>query len=276
MDDATVIHQLMNLGLNGYEARAYVALTERGGCSATDVARISGLPRQRIYDVLASLVEKGLASTRPGSVVKYVATEPERAMEGLMAARRQQLMDLEAQASAVGALLSPRYLAGQLHTDPMQYIEILRDRRAINSRFDELQAAVQREILVFNKPPYAKRPQENVEGLRVARTKEARGIYEFSLFDDLAATEGVRRFCQAGEDVRIVPTLPLKLVIIDESIVMFGMVDPVAESADLTIMVVQHSALAQVLKTAFEAFWAQGVSFDEAYQQSVQNRMESA
>jgi sugar-specific transcriptional regulator TrmB len=273
MDDTNLIRRLTSLGLNGYEARAYVALTERGGCTAAEVARISGLPRQRIYDVLASLVEKGLASTRPGTVLKYVATEPAQAMEGLVAARRQQLADLEGQASAISETLSPLYQAGQRHTDPMQYIEILRDRRAINARFDELQAAVQREILVFNKPPYAKRPQENTEGLRVARTKTARGIYELSLFDDLAATEGVRRFCQAGEEVRVVPELPLKLVIIDESIVMFGMVDPVAESSDLTIMVVQHPALAQVLKTAFAAYWAQGVSFDDAYRDSMHRRM---
>lgn len=276
MDDTNLIRQLTNLGLNGYEARAYVALTERGGCTAADVAKISGLPRQRIYDVLASLVEKGLASTRPGSVVKYVATEPGQAMEGLIVAHRQQLVDLEAQAAAVGETLSPLFQAGQQHTDPMQYIEILRDRRAINARFDELQAAVQREILVFNKPPYAKRPQENTEGLRVARTRTARGIYEVSLFDDLAATEGVRRFCQAGEEVRVVPELPLKLAIIDEVIVMFGMEDPVAESAELTIMVVRHPSLAQVLKTAFNACWDQGVSFDDAYQQWMKSHVESA
>ena len=276
MDDANLIRQLTNLGLNGYEARAYVALTERGDCTATDVARISGLPRQRIYDVLSSLVEKGLASTRPGSVVKYVATEPGQAMEGLVAARRQQLVSLEAQAATVTEALSPLYQAGQLHTDPMQYMEILRDRRAINARFDELQASVQREILVFNKPPYAKRPQENTAGLHVARTKEARGIYELSLFDDLAATEGVRRFYQAGEDVRVVPQLPLKLVIIDEAIVMFGMEDPVAVSSELTIMVVQHPSLARVLKTSFDTYWAQGITFDEAYEQSMQGRMESA
>jgi hypothetical protein len=38
-----------------------------------------------------------------------------------------------------------------------------------------------------------------------------------------------------------VPQLPLKLVIIDETIVMFGMEDPVAGSNDLTIVVVEHS-----------------------------------
>ena len=74
----------------------------------------------------------------------------------------------------------------------------------------------------------------------------------------------------------MVPELPLKLVIIDEAIVMFGMEDPVAESAELTIMVVRHPSLAQVLKTAFNACWDQGVSFDDAYQQWMTSHVESA
>ena len=56
-----------------YEAKAYLALLRRDSFTAAQVARLGGLPRQRIYDVLASLVEKGLAVGRPGRVVKYAA-----------------------------------------------------------------------------------------------------------------------------------------------------------------------------------------------------------
>jgi hypothetical protein len=58
--------------------------------------------------------------------------------------------------------------------------------------------------------------------------------------------------------------LPLKLVIIDETIVMFGMEDPVANSEALTIVVVEHPSLAHVLKVAFNAVWEGGIPFDEA------------
>jgi hypothetical protein len=86
----------------------------------------------------------------------------------------------------------------------------------------------------------------------------------------------VRRFIQAGEEVRFVPELPLKLVIIDEAIVMFGMADPVAERSDLTIMVVRHPSLAKVLKRAFDAYWEEGMTFEQAYEQVVQFQRESA
>jgi len=49
--------------------------------------------------------------------------------------------------------------------------------------------------------------------------------------------------------------------------VMFGMEDPVAGGADLTIVVVEHRSLAKVLKTAFNAIWDTGLTFDQAHEQ---------
>jgi len=265
VDNNELVAQLTRLGLTSYEAKAYLTLIRRDSFTAAQVARQSGLPRQRIYDVLGSLVQKGLAAARPGTVVKYAATPPELAIELLLAAHREQLDQMELDARQMVTDLKPAFEAGQEHTDPLEYIEVLRDRRAINERFAELQANVKEEILVFTKPPYATPPQENVEGLRVIRTLEARSMYEFSIFDDAAVMRGVQRFVDAGEQARFVPSLPLKLVIIDETIVMFGMEDPVAGSAELTIVVVEHQSLARVLKTAFDAIWATGLTFEQAY-----------
>ena len=76
MDTARHVARLTKLGLTTYEARAYVALVRRDSFTAAQVARQADLPRQRIYDVLGSLVQKGLASARPGSTVKYAAVAP--------------------------------------------------------------------------------------------------------------------------------------------------------------------------------------------------------
>ena len=276
VDDKATVERLVRLGLTTYEARAYVSLVRRDSYTAAQIARTAGLPRQRIYDVLASLVEKGLASARPGTVVKYAASAPDLAVERLVAAQRNEMSALERDAADVIARLSPEYQAGQAHSDPLEYIEVLRDRGAINERFAELQAAVKREILVFTKPPYATPPQENVEGIEVTRTHRARSIYELSILDDPKAEAGVRRFIEAGEEARFVVEVPLKLVIIDETTVMFGMQDPVAGQEELTIMVVEHPALAQTLKLAFDSVWDRGYTFDQAYDLRVKQRAQSA
>jgi sugar-specific transcriptional regulator TrmB len=270
------VDKLTRLGLTSYEAKAYLALTRRGSSTAAQVSRLAGVPRQRIYDVLASLVEKGLASSKPGRVVKYAATAPELALERLLSDHRQQLAELEQSVSAMVEELQPAYQEGQEQTDPLEYIEVLRDRRAVNERFDELQAGIKHEILVFTKPPYATPAQENIEGLEVVQSHTARSIYEFSAFDDPAFTEGVRRFIEAGEDARFVPELPLKLVIIDETIVMFGMEDPVAGSPEMTMVVVEHPSLAKILKVAFETIWNGGLTFDQAYDRLVTRQVKTA
>ena len=89
----------------------------------------------------------------------------------------------------------------------------------------------------------------------------ARSVYERSLYDDPAQAEVVRRFVAAGERARVVDELPLKLVLIDERLALFTMEDPVAGSAGLTIMIVEHTALARLLKLAFERVWESGEDF---------------
>jgi sugar-specific transcriptional regulator TrmB len=270
-----LVGQLVRLGLTSYEAKAYTALVRRDSSTAAQVARLAEVPRQRIYDVLSSLVDKGLASTRPGKGVKYVATAPASAIAKLVAQHRQHLTELELEAQLLVDRLEPAYRAGREHTDPLEYIEVLREPRAINERFSELQAGIKHEILVFTKPPYARPPQENVEGIEVTRTHVARAVYEMSVFDDPDVAEGVRRFVEAGEEARFVDELPLKLVIIDETIVMFGMEDPVAGGAmagDLTIVVVEHPSLAHVLKVAFDAVWSTGMQFESARRKHARGR----
>jgi hypothetical protein len=171
---------------------------------------------------------------------------------------------LERTAAGLISELTPAFTSGRDHTDPLEYIEVLRDAGAINERFAQLQSNVKREILVFTRPPYARPPQENVEGLGVARSHTARSVYELSAFDDAKVIAGIRTFVEAGEEARFVDTLPLKLAIIDESIVLLEMRDPVGSGSGLTIMVVEHPSLASVLKAAFEAYWQAGLTIDEA------------
>jgi sugar-specific transcriptional regulator TrmB len=159
VDNGEFVAQLTRLGLTSYEAKAYLTLIRRDSFTAAQVARQSGLPRQRIYDVLGSMVQKGLAVARPGNVVKYAATPPDIAINQLLAVQRDDLSRIESAARSMVADLEPAFEAGQRETDPLEYIEVLRDKRAINERFAELQKAVKTEILVFTKPPYATPPQ---------------------------------------------------------------------------------------------------------------------
>jgi len=158
--------------------------------------------------------------------------------------------------------VGPAFRAGRSETDPLNFIEVLREPAAIAKRFGELQAGAQRELLIFTKPPYAVEPGENLEGLELlGRGVQARSLYERTVYDNPAVAEVVRSFVAAGEQARVVDQLPLKLVIIDERVTLFTMEDPVAGSTDLTITIVEHPSLARLHKLAFERAWQQGEDF---------------
>jgi sugar-specific transcriptional regulator TrmB len=261
---STLLDRMVRLGLTTYEARAYATLIKRDSFTASQVSRQAGLPRQRIYDVLGSLVQKGLASTRPGAVVKYAAVAPEQAIDRLVGSRRIEFHDLERDAAELISRLTPDFQAGRSQTAPLEYIELLRDPGAIAERHAELLGRAKRELLVFAKPPYSNLPLETTGEAEQPPPAVARAVYEFSAFDDPDTLETVRQSMDAGQEARFVPELPVRLVVVDEAIALFGMQDPVAGATDVTIVVVEHPALATTLKMAFTAVWDRGLTFDQA------------
>ena len=107
------VSRLTRLGLTSYEARAYLALVGHEAPTAAEVARLAGLPRQRIYDVLAAIVARGVATARPGKVARYEAKAPDAAVELLLSFLRDELRDTEARARELAAVLGPVFDAAR-------------------------------------------------------------------------------------------------------------------------------------------------------------------
>ncbi|HCR12175.1 MAG TPA: helix-turn-helix domain-containing protein, partial [Solidesulfovibrio sp.] len=73
--------ELVALGLTRYEAAAYASLLERPELAPAAVAARAGIPRQRVYDVLASLAAKGLCLAREDETRTFRAADPATALE---------------------------------------------------------------------------------------------------------------------------------------------------------------------------------------------------
>ncbi len=261
--------ELMELGLTMYEARAYLALIRRESYTAAQLARAARVPRQRIYDVLESLVRQRLAIMRPGRVASYRAIAPDVAVGRLVDERREELGRLEQVAGRLAEALAPTWSDGRTQTDPLDYVEVLRDPRAITVRFAQIQRRAQSELLCFAKPPFLGVPEDNIEGLRVTRRLSHNGgsvrtVYTAEVLDDPGTLAVVHRFAEAGEGVRIADELPLKLVIADQALVLFDMADPVAETGATTSLIIEHPALARTLRQAFMAIWERAEPLEKA------------
>jgi len=70
--DNSILETLKNLDFTEYEAKAYLALLEESPLTGYAVAKNSGVPRSRIYEVLDSLALRGDILVSHGATPQYV------------------------------------------------------------------------------------------------------------------------------------------------------------------------------------------------------------
>jgi hypothetical protein len=109
--------RLQQLGLNAYESRSYLVLLGHPKFKALELAARAHVPRQKIYEVLDSLVEKDFAQVVQEKTKLFSAVEPSLAVPSFLSRKRQameqELTDQSRAASAVIDDLSAAYSEGR-------------------------------------------------------------------------------------------------------------------------------------------------------------------
>src|ERR1700751_1700167 len=83
--------RLQQLGLKAYEARSYLVLIGHPRFKAIELAARAHGPRQKIYEVLDSLVEKGFAQVVQEKTKLFSAVEPSLAVPSYLSRKRAML-----------------------------------------------------------------------------------------------------------------------------------------------------------------------------------------
>ena len=250
------LHRMLALGLNTYEAKAYLAMVLRQSWVAGELATQAGIPRQRIYDVLARLVERGLALDRPGRVTRFSAVDPDTAIQRLIAVQRQELDELSTRSQDLALTLRRTWERGQDVPAAEVRVEVLREPALATVRAREVVESATSELCVLAP---ASGPLRLPDASSVARVLHAGGTVRLllqsgpagDLTDDL--TDDLAAGREAGADVRVVDHAPLGLVLADRRTVVICL-----DSADdATDLVVEHEALAASLQLTFDHSWEQ-------------------
>ncbi|GAA1148899.1 TrmB family transcriptional regulator [Ornithinicoccus hortensis] len=257
----TDLADLVALGLTQYEAKGYLGLLGREQATPTEVARVTGLPRQRTYDVLATLAERGLVAPVPGKAVAYRAMPPEQVLDRLVSLRRAALARQQELAADLTSRLGALYAHGRLQDDPLDYVEVLHDAEHAAHRIGQLVAEATSEVVGMVRPPYAAPPA--VAEAQVSAVRQ-RVLYERSVLDNPALRDLVGAYASLGEEVRIAAELPLKVAVIDGATVAFSLPDPVGGRDRETTLIVHHRMLAATMLLAFESVWSQATALPEA------------
>jgi HTH-type transcriptional regulator, sugar sensing transcriptional regulator len=261
-------HSLISLGLNAYEASAYVALLSRPQLSPPEVSRLSRIPRQRVYDVLDSLVSKGLCVARDGDATpkSYSAIDPKIALD-LLADERSSALEIQKQqtqevAVRAAAELMPLFASGRGQTDPLAYVEVLEGATRIARRALALAQAAKKRVNSCIKRPMILSKEQNETFLKAPL---GRGLKYRALCDSLAVEDAelrswIREYCEWGLEIRVASELPLKMQSFDDEAVLISMQDPAAGQPSFTAVAIHNRGLVAMLNLAFEHLWdgAQG------------------
>src|SRR3954470_25002162 len=109
--------RLQQLGLNAYESRSYLVLLGHPKFKALELAARAHVPRQKIYEVLDSLVEKGFAQVIQEKTKLFSAIPPDEAVPNYVARRQrtleQEMADQTRAADGMVGELMAAYLEGQ-------------------------------------------------------------------------------------------------------------------------------------------------------------------
>ena len=154
--------RLQQLGLNAYESRSYLVLLGHPKFKALELAARAHVPRQKIYEVLDSLVEKGFAQVVQEKTKLFSAVEPSLAIPGYLSRKRQVLeQELTDNGRAGGALiddLKSLYSEGQGGRGTLDFLRIVTEPAQTGAEYRRMLMEVKHEYLEFSRPPYAVDP----------------------------------------------------------------------------------------------------------------------
>ncbi len=217
------------------------------------------MPRQKVYEILDSLLEKGFAQVVQEKTKLFSAVGPEMAIPSYLI-RRKQIMEheLAEQSQAANSLieeLNDVYTEGQVGRGTLDYLRIVTDPAQTAAEFRQMLAAARRDYLEFLRPPYAADPFHDSLMVEAA----GRGLRCRFLVEAATLTEDQRRtlatYQAAGIQVRLASALPLKLALFDETEGLIALLDPVISRPNWTSVVFTHAGMAEAMKMLFEQHW---------------------
>ena len=251
--------RLQQIGLNAYESRSYLVLLGHTRFKALELAARAEVPRQKIYEVLDSLVEKGFAYVVQERTKLFSAVEPSLALRSYLARREESLkQEIEEQSRTANSLadeLSKTYAPASGARGTLDYLRIVSETNQTAKHYRDMLREVQHEYIEFSRPPYAVDPlDERLVRQAIERGVKCRLIIEQGTLD-AAHRKRLDEYAAAGVEIREAATLPMKLAVFDNSVGLVALLDPVLTRPTWTAVVFEHPGFAEAMHALFHNHW---------------------
>lgn len=256
----TAADQLERLGLSSYEARAYATLAETPGMTAEMVSERADIPKGRVYDVLNSLCERSLVRSDKDRPKRYVAVEPDVAVDRLLTAQRRELDRRRARKES--AAEEARDLLSRIDPeDPDRsfWTSAAHEEEAKDLLLERF-ATAEGELSICLNTIDAPRDTSLEYFDAIGQLLDAGVAVRLLLGADLEIPEAIRdeyrRLVDAGMTVRRTPDIPdRRFTVIDASEACIEVRHPVDRTEMLAVIDFRNSEIARELHRSFQALW---------------------
>lgn len=251
--------KLQQVGLNAYEARSYLVLLGHNRFKALEVAARAHVPRQKIYEVLDSLIDKGFAHVLQEKTKLFSAIDPTLALPGYVARRARVLQhEINEQSRVATGLiddLREAYQEGRGVDGTIDFLSLVNDPAQIAVHYRRMLARVESHYEEFSRAPFAVDPFEE----RLVLDKVAGGVRCRLLIEENEIDEEHRNRLEtyrcSGVQIRACSRLPLKLALFDGRSGLLALLDPAPARLALTAVIFEHAAFTEAMAGLFESYW---------------------
>ncbi|MFL6074798.1 MAG: helix-turn-helix domain-containing protein [Mycobacteriales bacterium] len=247
------------IGLDAEAARVYEGLLTGRPAAVKELVAATGLVTSRVRAALRLLEARGLVARTSGPPPGYVALDPGIALDVLLGNHEEQLRKARIRAQEV----SEQFRQAVAGRDPAELVEVVKGRGTIVRRVDQIQRAAQRDLRFFDKPPYhgghglANRAELDF----LERGGRARSVYETAAVAIPDRRPMLELYQSAGEQARVLPALPTKLIIVDDRLALVPLHLDTTDTPSPSFVIVHRSALLEALCHLFETLWQVALPF---------------
>ncbi|MFJ9249577.1 helix-turn-helix transcriptional regulator [Streptomyces sp. NPDC101776] len=247
------------VGVSAYDELVYGSILHQPDAGAGGWALLTGGTPAELREACNRLLTLGLLQP-PDSMGGLRAVDPRVAIRALIR-RRETESELVA---ATAEEMATAYEAGLLREEPSRLIEVASGEGAIAARLEEMYARAEHEVCLFDTPPYLAppAPQVDLQADLLKRGIVSRGIYAATALEDPNALSRAWNMVELGEQARVLPSVPLKLLVVDGRRALLPLTSSAA--GGYCAVVVWHSAVTEALQKLFELAWRQATPLGRA------------
>ncbi len=246
---------LEKLGITALQEKVYTGLIDDPTADAERLATALGVPLEDIERELSALTASGLISLTPDGETSYALAPPEPAIKALIHREEEELEHLRAHA----ATLAQRLRASRQRLDVSSMVEIVVGIHAIAARWEQAQRQATRSVRLIDRPPYHLGPRQNyTERDLLDRGIAYRTLYDAEILQFPLHLDRAQECITWGEEARVVADIPIKMAIVDRSLVLLILLDETPNQEAAAILV-HPSVLFDSLLELFELMWRRAV-----------------